>query len=146
MSFTIEQKIGHYTYLYEVESYWDPEKKKPRQRRKYLGKKDPESGQVIRPRTQARPRLCKDYGHGYLLQTIADQLGLTTILKQIFPKDYQILLALAFFEVSEAHSPLPICVLEGIYGSKRDAGAAVQGSECIHSKGGVYGAGTAGLC
>jgi hypothetical protein len=102
MSFTIEQKIGHHTYLYEVESYWDPEKKQSRQRRKYLGKKEPESGQVIRPRTQTRPRLCKDYGQVYLLQTIADQLGLTAILKQIFPKDYQTLLALAFFEISEA--------------------------------------------
>src|ERR671925_164541 len=38
-SYTIEQKIGNHTYLYEVESYWDPEKKQPRQRRKYLGKK-----------------------------------------------------------------------------------------------------------
>ena len=36
MSYTIEQKIGNHTYLYEVESYWDPEKKQPRQRRKYL--------------------------------------------------------------------------------------------------------------
>jgi hypothetical protein len=102
MSFTIEQKIGHHTYLYEVESYWDPEKKQPKQRRKYLGKKDPESGQVIRPRTQARLRLCKDYGHVYLLQMIADQLGLTAILKHLFPKDYPTLLALAFFEISEA--------------------------------------------
>jgi hypothetical protein len=102
MSFTIEQKIGHHTYLYEVESYWDPEKKQPKQRRKYLGKKDPESGQVIRPRTQARLRLCKGYGHVYLLQTIADQLGLTAILKHLFPKDYPTLLALAFFEISEA--------------------------------------------
>jgi len=90
MSFTIEQKIGHHTYLYEVESYWDPEKKQPKQRRKYLGKKDPESGQAIRPRTQARLRLCKDYGHVYLLQTIADQLGLTAILKHLFRRTIQL--------------------------------------------------------
>jgi hypothetical protein len=67
MSYTIEQKIGNHTYLYEVESYWDPEKKQPRQRRKYLGKKDPESGHLVRPRTRGAPRLCKDYGQVYLL-------------------------------------------------------------------------------
>lgn len=102
MSYTIEQKIGNHTYLYEVESYWDPEKKQPRQRRKYLGKKDPESGQLVRPRTRVAPRLCKDYGQVYLLETIAERLGLTAILKRIFPKDYHTLLALAFFEISEA--------------------------------------------
>ena len=75
MSYTIEQKIGNHTYLYEVESYWDPEKKQPRQRRKYLGKKDPESGHLVRPRTRGAPRLCKDYGQVYLLETIAEQLG-----------------------------------------------------------------------
>ena len=36
MSYTIEQRIGDHTYLYEVESFWDPEKKQPRQRRKYV--------------------------------------------------------------------------------------------------------------
>jgi transposase len=102
MPYTIEQKIGNHTYLYEVESYWDPEKKQPRQRRKYLGKKDPESGQLVRSRTRVAPRLCKDYGHVYLLQTLAEQLGLTAILKRIFPKDHHTLLALAFFEISEA--------------------------------------------
>ena len=102
MSYTIEQKIGNHTYLYEVESYWDPEKKQPRQRRKYLGKKDPESGHLVRPRTRGAPRLCKDYGQVYLLETIAEQLGLTAILKRISPKDYHTLLALAFFEISEA--------------------------------------------
>jgi transposase len=102
MPYTIEQKIGNHTYLYEVESYWDPEKKQPRQRRKYLGKKDPEGGQLVRPRTRVVPRLCKDYGHVYLLQTTAERVGLTAILKRIFPKDYQTLLALAFFEISEA--------------------------------------------
>jgi transposase len=102
MSYTIEQRIGDHTYLYEVESFWDPEKKQPRQRRKYLGKKDPESGKPVRPQSQNTPRLCKDYGHVYLLQTIANQLGLTLILKRTFPEDYQTLLALAFFEISEA--------------------------------------------
>jgi len=32
MSYTVEQKIGNNIYVYEVESYWDPQKKQPRQR------------------------------------------------------------------------------------------------------------------
>jgi transposase len=102
MSYTVEQKIGNHTYLYEVESYWDSKKKQPRQRRKYLGRKDLESGKPVRSRNPAMPRLCKDYGHVYLLQTIAEQLGLTSILRHTFPEDYRLLLAVAFFEISEA--------------------------------------------
>lgn len=102
MPYTIEQRIGNHTYLYEVESYWDPEKKQPRQRRKYLGRKDPGSGKPVRSRSRTTPRLCKDYGHVYLLQTIAEQLGLTSILRHTFPEDYRTLLALVFFEISEA--------------------------------------------
>jgi hypothetical protein len=60
MSYIVEQRIGNHTYLYEVESYWDREKKQPRQRRKYLGKKDPETGKPFRPQTRNSPRLCKD--------------------------------------------------------------------------------------
>ena len=34
-------------YAYESTSYWDKEKKQPRSRRKYLGKVDPETGEII---------------------------------------------------------------------------------------------------
>ncbi len=34
-------------YAYESVSYWDPEKKQPRSRRKYVGKVDPETGEII---------------------------------------------------------------------------------------------------
>ena len=36
-------------YVYEIESFWDPEKKQPRQRRRYLGKKDPDTGEIRSP-------------------------------------------------------------------------------------------------
>lgn len=35
------------TYVYESESYWDPEKKQSRSRRKCIGKIDPETGEMI---------------------------------------------------------------------------------------------------
>ena len=31
--FTVDQKVGKHIYVYEVYSYWDKEKKSPRQRR-----------------------------------------------------------------------------------------------------------------
>ena len=34
-------------YAYESISYWDPDKKQPRSRRKYIGKVDPETGEII---------------------------------------------------------------------------------------------------
>lgn len=35
------------TYVYESESYWDPEKKQSRSRRKVVGKIDPDTGEIV---------------------------------------------------------------------------------------------------
>lgn len=35
------------TYVYESESYWDPEKKQSRSRRRVIGKIDPATGEII---------------------------------------------------------------------------------------------------
>jgi len=45
------------------------EKKQPRQRRRYVGKKDPGTGEIITPRKSKQlPRLSRDFGHVYLLK------------------------------------------------------------------------------
>ena len=36
------------TYAYESVSYWDKDKKQPRSKRQYLGRVDPETGDIIR--------------------------------------------------------------------------------------------------
>ena len=41
-------------YAYESVSYWNAEKKAPRSKRKYLGKVDPETGQIVRARGQKK--------------------------------------------------------------------------------------------
>jgi transposase len=107
MPYIIEKLVGKSTYLYQVKSFWDSKKKQPRQKRTYLGKKDPETGQPVRTRNKYTPRLSKDYGHVYLLQKLAEDIGLTQLLKNVFPDDHHILLALTFFEISEA-APLYI--------------------------------------
>jgi len=47
MSYTIEQKVKNHIYLYQVESYWGKEKKQSRQKRIYLGKKDPLTAEYV---------------------------------------------------------------------------------------------------
>ncbi|MCD7833633.1 MAG: septum formation initiator family protein [Lachnospiraceae bacterium] len=35
------------TYVYDSKSYWDPDKKQPRAKRKLIGKLDPDTGEII---------------------------------------------------------------------------------------------------
>ncbi len=52
--YQIDKKTG-VKYAYESVSYWDKEKKQPRSRRRYLGKVDPETGEIIPSRSSAAP-------------------------------------------------------------------------------------------
>lgn len=103
MSYIIEQKIKGRIYLYEVESYWDSEKKQPRQRRKYLGRK----------KDEFRPEISKNlssitvaiFGDTFLLQSVSERLGLPKLLEKVFPSHVKEILALAYYEIAQA-SPL----------------------------------------
>lgn len=44
--YQIDKKTGA-KYAFESVSYWDKDKKQPRSKRKYLGKVDPETGEII---------------------------------------------------------------------------------------------------
>ncbi len=43
----VTNKKSGITYVYESESYWDKEKEQPRNKRKLIGKIDPETGKII---------------------------------------------------------------------------------------------------
>lgn len=43
----VTNKKSGITYVYESESYWDKEKKQPRNKRKLIGKIDPETGEIV---------------------------------------------------------------------------------------------------
>jgi transposase len=102
MSYIIEQKIKGHVYLYEVQSYWDPKKKQARQRRKYLGKKDPQTQGPVTPRKLPVVSAAADYGHLYLLKQIASGIGLVqAALKSFEPTVAEALLSLAYFQVLE---------------------------------------------
>lgn len=44
--YQIDKKTGA-KYAFESVSYWDKDKKQPRSKRKYLGKVDPKTGEII---------------------------------------------------------------------------------------------------
>lgn len=98
MSYTIEQKVKGHIYLYSVESYWDKDKKQPRQRRTYLGKKNPETGAVI-PDDGIRD--AREFGNIFLLQNIAKRIGLQEDLAAVFPDAWREILAIAFYRICE---------------------------------------------
>lgn len=105
MSYTIEQKVKNHIYLYQVESYWDKEKKQSRQKRIYLGKKDPLTGEVVK---EENIYAAWDNGHTYFLQAIAKKIGLTAELKKAFPEKWNELLTLALFKTIEG-KPFYLC-------------------------------------
>ena len=108
MAFESEQKIGKYVYVYRAESYWDKEKKQSRQRRVYLGRRDPKTGQVVATQKQRVARSFKDFGNVYLLNKVADQIGLTDCLREVFPDSWREIITCAFYEISEG-KPLYLC-------------------------------------
>ena len=63
------------TYAYESVSYWDKEKQQPRSKRQYIGRVDPETGEIIRKqdkktRSQDAAGLSKDNSR---LQALLDE-------------------------------------------------------------------------
>ena len=83
------------TYAYESISYWDKEKKQSRAKRKLIGRVN-ENGDVVatdgrgkgsfksKKSPTAKPPLSRSfYGATYLLDKIAEQLGLVDDLKEL---------------------------------------------------------------
>jgi hypothetical protein len=97
-------------YVYSVRSYWDKDKKAPRNKQLYMGKLDPDTGEII-PSTRRKPRskevspgggsvvtaTARIAGPALLLQKAAEHTGLTGILKRCFPQSYPQILSLIYF-------------------------------------------------
>lgn len=107
---TVHRKKNGAAYVYSVESYWDKEKKAPRTKQVCLGRLNEETGEVTpskprtkknEPKTSLEPIVsrvrAKVFGSYLLLQKLANETGLTRLLKQCMPNNYQELLSLAFF-------------------------------------------------
>ena len=69
-------------YAYESTSYWDKEKKQPRSKRKYIGKVDPETGEIIPCRKETAPISSEDATEIIRLRTtVAEQEKEITLLE-----------------------------------------------------------------
>ena len=71
-------------YAYESTSYWDKEKKQPRSKRRYLGKVDPETGEIIPCRKEDNPIRISEEDATEIVRlrtTIAEQERKITLLE-----------------------------------------------------------------
>ncbi|MGC8672799.1 MAG: IS1634 family transposase [Thermoplasmata archaeon] len=87
MSYIVHQKINGKLYAYEVTGIWDPEKKNSKQKRKYLGRVDPDTGEIIKKREPPKPMFAYDYGDVRVAEIFYKRSGLEEALKKIFGKD-----------------------------------------------------------
>ena len=99
MSYIVEQKIKGRIYLYEVVSYWDKDKKQPRQKRKYIGPKNPVKN-LVKPIDTSNLSVQK-YGSVFLLNALSDKIGLKNVLAQTFPDTYKDILNLAYYHITD---------------------------------------------
>jgi len=113
----LKNKKNGMTYVYESEGYWDKEKQQARNKRKCIGKVDPETGQIVynkryleelqrsaqvkrgpQPSTSFSRLFC---GATALFDRIGEQLGIVDHLKRCFPESYKQILSIAYFLILE---------------------------------------------
>ena len=87
------------------ESYWDKGKQQSRQKRNYVGKKDPKTGGVLKGEDSY---VVWDFGHVALIKHIAQETGLKTEMQKAFPSQWQEIYTLALFKVAEG-KPFYLC-------------------------------------
>jgi transposase len=113
----IHRKKNGAAYVYAVESYWDKDKKAPRNRQVCLGRLDEESGNIIpsgrkRRTNQTEPQdrnlTARIHGPFLLLKRLADELKLSEIIQKSFPEFWEEIMSLVFFLV-EKGLPLSRC-------------------------------------
>jgi hypothetical protein len=97
MAYTVERKVNGNIYLYETVSYWDKDKKQPRQRSKYLGPK--EKAETKKIKKTLGQLVSKNYGNIFLLEEISKSIGLHDVLKECYPDIYKEILANSFYEI-----------------------------------------------
>jgi transposase len=108
----LKNKKSGVTYVYECQSFWNKEKKRPDSIRKCIGKLDPETNEIIstkqaqstKPTTvHLEPTIAtiKIIGPTLLLDHICKKIGLDSILKKSFPEHWNMILSLAYFQTIE---------------------------------------------
>jgi len=109
-SFHHNKKTG-VTYVYSVQSYWDKEKKAPRNRQVCIGKLDQTTGEVIpsqRKRKTAERAASAGIsastriaGPWLLLEKLSQQTGLSSLVNRCFPDLADEMMSLVYFIVQK---------------------------------------------
>jgi len=113
-----DKKTGA-VYRYSVESYWDKEKKAPRNRQIYLGKVDPDTDELIPAKRRKKPEEKKNVskttvtarvaGPFLLLEQISSKHGLTKLINKCFGEEAPMIQSLVYFLVQKG---LPLSRIE----------------------------------
>lgn len=107
-------------YIFDATSVWNAAKQRSEQKRIYIGKKDPETGKLIPNKkyfelyhedgtpkaeeelpTPVHVLSSYEYGNIYLMQEAADIMGLSAVLKDCFPRQWEEILSCAMHCCSE---------------------------------------------
>jgi hypothetical protein len=120
MSYRVHQtnKQTGVTYVYEAVSVWDKEKRQSRNKQVCIGKLDSKTGDFI-PSKRLAPQqaAARDpvvtastavVGPSIVLDAITDRLGIGKLLRSCFPREYQQILTMAYYLVSQG-GPLSHC-------------------------------------
>jgi hypothetical protein len=101
MSFIRYKKFGNKEYAYEVTAYWDSQKKKSRQKSKYLGIIiDKEKGIYEKKEVKNDiERLILDFGDVYILHEFMKNIKLHSVLHEVFSTRVEYLLALICYRL-----------------------------------------------
>ena len=100
----IEQTVRGKVYVYQVHSYWDKVDKKAKQKKTYLGKKNPITGELVpkKIRSDNSVKLIFEYGNSYFVENVISKCGLKACLESIFPEYSDILTYLIIFYIVES--------------------------------------------
>ena len=93
------------TYVYSNESVWDPDRKRAITKRKCIGHLDPDTGEVVENtrKRAAETVTVKSEALTMICDKISEELGLTHILSIAFPKEWKLILSLAYYIVSSGN-------------------------------------------
>jgi len=116
MSFRGEQIIKGTTYVFEAIAQWDADKQQSRQKRIYIGKRDPVTGAFLPNKKfyelygedadatdfqTSSVMKSVDFGNIYLMDQVSSACGLKQVLEETFPDCWEDILVCAMHSCSE---------------------------------------------
>lgn len=101
MSFIRYKTLKGKKYAYEITAYWDAEKKKSKQKNKYLGIVDADGNIVKSALTDARvkEKFILDFGDGYFLHEAIKNFSCYGLMQSLFTDFFDSLMVMIFYRI-----------------------------------------------